>query len=65
MNKNTISIVLLVGGMVLFMLGLPEYGAFGARIARVLGGGPPERAWILMINGAVAFALGAWRLLKK
>jgi hypothetical protein len=65
MSKNTIGIVLLVGGVVLLVLGLQEYGAFGSKISRALGRGPSERAWILLISGAVGAALGAMRLLKK
>jgi hypothetical protein len=65
MNKNMIGIVLLVVGVVLFVLGLQEYGAFGSKISRAMGRGPTERAWILLISGAVGAALGAMRLLKK
>jgi len=37
MHKNTISIALLVVGVVLLVLGLQEYGAFGSQISRALG----------------------------
>jgi hypothetical protein len=65
MNKNTISIVILVVGVVLLVLGLQEYGAFGSTISRALGKGPSDRAWFLMIGGAVCTAFGAMGLLKK
>jgi threonine/homoserine/homoserine lactone efflux protein len=65
LNKNTISIVILVVGVVLLVLGLQEYGAFGSKISRALGRGPSERAWFLMIGGAVFTAFGAVGLLKK
>ncbi len=65
MNKNTISIVLLVVGVVLLVLGLQEYGAFGSKISRVLGRGPSERAWFLMIGGVVCTVFGGMGVLKK
>jgi threonine/homoserine/homoserine lactone efflux protein len=65
MNKNTISIVLLVVGVVLLVLGLQEYGAFGSRVSRALGQGPSERAWFLMIGGAVCAGFGALWIFRK
>jgi hypothetical protein len=65
MHKNTISIVLLVVGVVLLVLGLQEYGAFGSQISRALGRGPSERAWFLMISGAACAGFGALRIFRK
>lgn len=64
MNKN-VSIVLLVIGVVLLVLGLQEFGAFGSRISRALGRGPSERAWFLMIGGAVCTVFGGMGIFKK
>jgi hypothetical protein len=64
MNKN-VSIVLLVIGVVLLVLGLQEFGAFGSRISRALGRGPSERAWFLMIGGAVCTVFGGMGVFKK
>jgi hypothetical protein len=64
MNKN-VSIVLLVIGVVLLVLGLQELGAFGSRLSRALGGGPSERAWVLMIGGVVCTFFGSMGVFKK
>jgi hypothetical protein len=64
MNKN-VSTVLLVIGVVLLVLGLQEFGAFGSRISRALGRGPSERAWFLMIGGAVCTVFGGMGIFKK
>jgi len=65
MNKNSISIVLLVVGVVLLVLGLQEYGAFGSKVSRALGRGPSERTWFLMIGGAVCTVFGGLGVFKK
>ena len=65
MNKNAVSIALLVVGVVLLVLGLQEYGAFGSKISRSLGSGPLERTWFLIIGGAVCAGFGAPRIFKK
>ncbi|MHB8844420.1 MAG: DUF3185 family protein [Nitrospirota bacterium] len=65
MNKNTISIVLLVVGAVLLALGFQEYGAFGSKLSRALGGGSSDRALFLMIGGAACTVFGALGLMKK
>jgi hypothetical protein len=64
MNKN-VSTILLVIGVVLLVLGLQEFGAFGSRISRALGRGPSERAWFLMIGGAVCTVFGGMGIFKK
>jgi len=65
MSRNMISIVVLVAGVVLLVLGLQEYGAFGSQISRALGRGPSNRAWFLMISGAVCAGFAALRLFRK
>jgi Protein of unknown function (DUF3185) len=65
MNKNTVGIALLVVGVVLLVLGLQEYGAFGSKISRALGSEPSERTWFLIIGGAVCAGFGALRIFKK
>jgi len=64
MNKN-VSILLLVIGVVLLVLGLQEFGAFGSKISRALGRGPSERAWLLMIGGGVCTFFGGMGVFKK
>ena len=64
MNKN-VSIVLLVIGIVLLVLGFQEFGAFGSRLSRALGSGPSERALFLMIGGAVCTVFGGRGIFKK
>jgi len=64
MNKN-VSTILLVIGVVLLVLGLQEFGAFRSRISRALGRGPSERAWFLMIGGAVCTVFGGMGIFKK
>lgn len=65
MNKNTLSIVLLVIGAVFLVLGFQEYGTFGSELSRALGRGPSDRALFLMLGGAVCAAFGAMGLMKK
>jgi hypothetical protein len=63
MRKN-MGIALLVIGIVLLVLGLQEFGAFGSKISRALGRGPSERAWFLMIGGLVCTVFGTRSLTK-
>jgi hypothetical protein len=63
--KQYVGIALLIIGVVLLVLGLQEFGAFGSRISRALGRGPSERAWLLMIGGVVCTVLGGMGIFKK
>jgi len=63
--KQYVGIALLIVGVVLLVLGFQEFVAFGSRISRALGGGPSERAWLLMIGGVVCTVLGSMGIFKK
>lgn len=64
MNKN-VGIALLVIGVVLLVLGMQEFGAFGSSISRALGRGPSTRAWFLLISGGVCAAIGGLQVFKN
>ena len=64
MNKY-VGIVLLIIGVVLLVLGMQEFGAFGSSVSRALGRGPSTRAWILLISGGVCAAFGGMQVFKK
>ena len=64
MNKN-VGIVLLVIGVVLLVLGMQEFGAFGSSVSRALGRGPSTRAWYLLISGGVCASIGAMQIFKR
>ena len=64
MNKN-VGIALLVIGVVLLVLGMQEFGAFGSSVSRVLGRGPSDRALVLLISGGVCTAIGVIQVFKK
>lgn len=63
--KNTISIVILVIGVVLLVLGFNEYGTFGSRASRMLGGGVSNKVMVLFIIGAACTVYGLFKTLKK
>ena len=64
MNKN-MGIALLVIGVVLLVLGIQEFGAFGSSVSRTLGRGPSTRAWFLLISGGVCAAIGGMQVFKS
>jgi Protein of unknown function (DUF3185). len=64
MNKN-LGIVLLIIGVVLLVLGMQEYGAFGSSVSRALGRGPSDRAWFLFIGGGACTAFGIMQVFRK
>jgi len=65
MGNKTISIVILVVGIVLLALGFNEYGAFGSRAGRMLGAGISDKVLFLFIAGAACTAYGLLKTLKK
>lgn len=65
MNKKTISIALLVVGVVLLVLGFQEFGAFGSQFGRAVGRGPSTRAVLLLAAGAVCAGFGAMKIFGK
>jgi hypothetical protein len=64
MNRN-VGIALLVIGVVLLVLGMQEFGAFGSSVSRALGRGPSNRALILLIGGGVCAAIGVMQVFRK
>jgi hypothetical protein len=64
MNKN-VGIVLLVVGVVLLVLGMQEFGAFGSSVSRAIGRGPSTRSLFLLIGGGVCAAIGGMQVFKK
>jgi hypothetical protein len=65
MNKSTISVVMLVVGVVLIVLGLQEYGAFGSSLSRAIGRGPSTRAVVLLACGGACAIFGAMNIFRK
>ena len=65
MNKNIVSTAVLIVGVVLIVLGLQEYGAFGSSVSRAIGRGPSTSALVLLACGGACAAFGAMRIFKK
>jgi hypothetical protein len=65
MNKNFLNILILVVGVVLLVLGFNEYGTFGSRAGRMLGGGVSNKVLFFFIAGAVLTAYGLMKTLKS
>jgi len=63
--KKNILIVLFVAGIALVLWGFNEYGMFGNKLARSLGGGIPDKVMILWVVGGVAALIGGLGLFKK
>jgi H+/Cl- antiporter ClcA len=57
MNK-TISVVLLVGGIVLIVLGVQAMNSFSSDISRFFTGSPTNKAVWMLIGGIVAGIIG-------
>ena len=64
MNKN-VGIAMLIIGVVLLVLGMQEFGAFGSSVSRAIGRGPSNRALLLLIGGGVCAAIGGMQIFKK
>jgi hypothetical protein len=65
MNKSAISVVMLVVGVVLIVLGLQEYGAFGSSLSRAIGRGPSTRSVVLLACGGACAVFGAMNIFRK
>lgn len=65
MNKNKVGILLLVVGIVLLVMGFNEYGAFGAKVVRTLGGATSGRTLLLFTTGGVCAGIGLLQMFKK
>ena len=57
MNK-TISVVLLVGGVVLMVLGVQATHSFSSDVSRFFSGSPTNKAIWMLIGGFVAAVIG-------
>ena len=63
--KKNISLVLFFIGIWLIGWGLNEFGMFGSKLVRSLGGGIPDKVLMLWIAGAVCAVVGGVGLFKK
>ena len=57
MNKM-VSIVLLVGGVVLMIMGFQATNSFGSDLSRFFTGSPTDKAIWMLIGGVVAGVIG-------
>lgn len=63
MNK-TISLILLVGGVVLIVLGVSATKSFSSDVSRFFTGSPTDKAVWLLIGGLAAAGFGIATLLR-
>lgn len=64
MNK-TISLALLVGGLVLVIYGMQASDSVGSGVSRFFTGSPTDKAMWLLIGGIVAAVVGAAGLFRS
>jgi hypothetical protein len=63
MNK-LVSIVLLVGGIVLMIIGINATNSFGSDVSRFFTGSPTDKAIWMLLGGTVAAVIGLVGLLR-
>lgn len=63
MNK-LVSIVLLVGGIVLMIVGINATNSFSSDVSRFFTGSPTDKAVWMLLGGAVAAVIGLVGLLR-
>ena len=63
MNK-TISLALLIGGIVLITYGIGASDSIGSDVSRFFTGSPTDKTMWLLIGGAVAASVGAAGLFR-
>jgi len=63
--KRTISIALLIAGMLLLYFGYQEYNSLGSELDQAFGGAGSTEAILMLVGGALAVVLGGSGLLKK
>ena len=63
MNK-TISVVLLVGGVVLMILGVQATNSFSSDVSRFFTGSPTDKAIWMLIGGIVAGLIGLFGVMR-
>jgi hypothetical protein len=64
MNKM-FSIVLLVGGVVLMVLGVQATNSFGSDLSKFFTGGPTDKAIWMVIGGLIASVMGLAMTLRS
>ncbi len=64
MNK-LISIVLLVGGVVLAILGAQATNSFSSDVSRFFTGSPTDKAIWMLIGGIVASVIGLFGVMRR
>lgn len=64
MNKS-ISIALLVAGVILLVFGFNAYHSASSDVSRFFTGAPTDKALWLLISGSVAGIVGVLGLVKK
>jgi len=56
--KKSVSLVLLVGGVLLLVLGIQATNSFSSDVSRFFTGSPTDKAVWMLIGGAVASVAG-------
>ncbi|PLX81375.1 MAG: hypothetical protein C0615_00040 [Desulfuromonas sp.] len=64
-GARNLLVVFLIVGIALIFWGVQEYGLFGNKLVRSLGGGISNKVMILWISGGALTLLGALGLFKK
>lgn len=64
MNK-ALSIVLLVGGIVLIVIGVNATKSFGSDVSRFFTGSPTDKAVWMLIGGIAAAAMGLFGTMRR
>jgi hypothetical protein len=59
-----LSIVLLIGGVVLMVLGVQATNSFGSDVSRFFTGSPTDKAIWMLIGGIVASVIGLAGLMR-
>ena len=63
MNK-TVSLALLIGGVVLMIYGVDATNSFGSDVSRFFTGSPTDKAIWMLIGGTVAAVIGLMGTLR-
>lgn len=64
MNK-LVSILLLVGGIVLMIVGINATNSFGSDVSRFFTGSPTDKAIWMLVGGTIAAVVGLVGLLRS
>lgn len=63
--KKTVSIILLVAGLLLLYFGYNEYQSFQSEISELFTGSPTDKSMWMLIGGAAATIAGLAGLLRQ